>query len=204
MTTELLNKINEKLSPVRVLKVQDWMEIADVLSEIDIRIMGDRAKNPITNDLNSYRASYKYWRTVSQLQSRCETLTSARLEKGHFVCEVEKKKCRCQCHTNKAIKHIEACCENGYVVNPLEEMQAQEKVWFAGFEAYYQNSVRHSNNGFTLEWDADLMIYTSMDFSMKLPLTVFDFIYHITKYNETATSKIEIQFTEQFVKALVL
>lgn len=41
--------------------------------------------------------------------------------------ETKKVKCHCPCHRNKGIKHVMACCDNGWIEIPIS-LESQEEV----------------------------------------------------------------------------
>lgn len=59
------------------------------------------------------------------------------------------------------------------------------------------------NDHFSVSYEGETYMQNDLnDMWMDNP-TLYDFIYHISKYNETATQKINLKFTETFIKRIV-
>lgn len=88
--------------------------------------------------------------------------------------------------------------------NETETYTESQKVLFAGFrhwaeaKAIYCNDYAICSVSFSYSLQK---LFIEGDFVCKNP-TIRDLVYHIDKYNETATQKIEIHVTEAFVKMI--
>lgn len=182
MTQELLKILN----PCRGMKVEDWLKMAEI----------------IMNDDRSSEA----W--AIQLMERYEVLTSQPLTKEMFVSTVQKP-------TDIEYKLVKGIVLGDYrtqsIMDKVEEYDnAQEKVWFEGFEPIRNSSevkilLPPDNKAFTVDvYQKD----TFIKFFLQMPIylsqaTLFDFIYQVDLYNRTASTPINISFTEQFCQELL-
>lgn len=128
-----------------------------------------------------------------RIMSRYETLTSQALTKEMFI---------------NPIKVIDEDWNLELEREKLDYTAAQKKVWFAGFVP----NVFTKENHLYYSTGIECISWSSTDTNLRLPngkltelgsvVTIADLIYNITKYNETATSKITLSWTEAFVEAL--
>lgn len=174
MTQQLLNILN----PVRRLTVAEWIQIAEI-----IQYKSDKY----------YDKGFDVTRLIFvKLMQRLEELTKKQLTKKDFVCEVEQPKLEnygggYSMELLKQFKQLESTYE-----------AAQREVIFEGFEKLNDESVHVSGHLFIVG-NGYLFVETNRVYQA----TLFDLIYHVTKYNETATTKIELKFTPDFVNKLL-
>lgn len=179
MTEQILSLLN----PIRILKVQDWMKIAEHLTD---GLWG------------KYNDCYK----VIRLQSRFEELASKPLTKEMFVCGVEKPlmpKPSNSFNSNTAYEFQ----------NQEKDYQAALKsVWFdgvklvhetGGFSLHYNDEYNHIE--IAVHPFGKKHLHINGNFVGYVD-TLFSLLYHITKYNETYT-KIDLRFTESFAEELL-
>lgn len=185
MTTQILSI----LSPIRILKVQDWMKVATKI----LREKTGGYLQPTTHRLQVLEL-------IVKLQSRFEELVSKPLTKEMIVCGVEEPKCYEACQksidSNKTDYDILEHEWDGY----REYEAAQGLIWFDGI--FHSNHlIIHLGNQFYFRIDDGALIHNSN--VLAYSPTVYDLIYHISKYNETSTSKIELEWSESFVEELL-
>lgn len=181
MTQELLKILN----PVRILKVEDWQKMA-------IKVRNYESSNELV-DL-SHKAS------AFDLIQHYEALTSQPLTKAHFVCEVEEPALYRNWVADKTPD-----LPGVNMDNCNEYTKAQSQLIFAGFVQMDKESmiVYHTGiEGMSLSLSAK-NIRIDNYFSADCIETVFDFIIEIDRYNRTATTPINISFTENFCKELL-
>lgn len=167
MTTEIKNI----MSPVRIMKVEDWSKIA-------LAIMSDK------ETANGQRAMWLRLEWMEELQQRYELLTSRKLEKEMFVCEVQKP-----IITDVWDRDLP----------PYKAYSAAlKKVLFAGFEI--ESAISVINGDCEIYFNKPMMRIRDGLYDVD---TISDLIYHITKYNETSPSKIQIDFTDSFINELI-
>lgn len=194
MTT--IQQIKSIISPLRVLKVSDFEKIVSI------------TYSHINRD-NDYGNSI-YYIGLRNIISRYESLTSQPLTKEMFVCQVEKP--------NKVGSFKLAIGEDSEYVNKLLNLYqaALKKLWFEGFENTSDYYVENSRIGIDFQVEignGNINDYTVIDVlgenqledEIHLPInaTVSDLIYHISKFNETASKPVEINVTDIFIQELI-
>lgn len=193
MTDETTKQILSILNPLRVLKVNEWMEISDIIKAERIAIGKLKHDDPLL----LWRDSYALSRIATY-----ETITSLPLTKEMFVCEVEKPK---QFDSFLAYGHEQG---NPYAANHNKQMEAyieaQSKVLFEGFFQFHNQS--------TILYDVQNVSFSIKDNNIRISdlltpphsvITIGDFIYQIDLYNRTATTPITLRVNENFVKNLL-
>lgn len=185
MTQEILNILN----PVHMPTVEEFMRIAEL--------------SLFASDLPKHTWTFgdKQQAAIELMQS-WESITKQPLKKSHFVCEVEKpvnyesylhyqKTGLIPCDTLEQIEWVEKC--QAY-------QSALKEVIFEGFggdimSVFFPQCVIHfGKTGILLCMGSEAVgqVWVS---------TIFDFIFHIDRYNRT-TTPILINFTSNFVKLL--
>lgn len=185
-----MKEILEIINPIGKLKVEDFGEIAKILEVIDDK------KDNVEYEPDSILPLINYKARAYMLMSRYESLTSQLLRKEMFV------------NTDKQDDLSFAEFDR------TAWKEKEEKVWFDGFEAKpLSDNMRCYTSGINQVtvyfggtkcsvWIGD----TEEQFTnlkSKANCTVYDLIYHISKYNETAKEPIRINFTENFLKQLL-
>ena len=120
----------------------------------------------------------------------------ALLKKEMFVCGVEKPKMK---------EGYSGRSEDIYESDLWQYQSAQEKVWFEGFEVN-GHQILFGNTAMVLNHKYDVLTITSNainEYNAVDHPTVFDLIIELDRYNRTAKEKIEINWTENFVKLSV-
>lgn len=159
--------------PVKIMRVSDWIRLLDAIS----------TDNPFI--------------TWSELQSNYEHLIHQPLKKGDFVNEVEKPDAYPSPENSFAqFNEKFAAFES-----------AQSALVFDGFEEKKRGTLT-LNDGVVSIFIGEA--YSSIEFNKGHRIiefdhtpTSYDLIYHISKYNETATNKINLTFTKEFLKKVI-
>lgn len=183
-----LSKVSEIINPVRRLTVDDWMKVA--FPAIRGNILDDGTKMI----------------RVFKLLSRFEEFTDDKLEKEHFVCDVEKP-------VNYHL-WVHSLAHDGFIYNPNEEeykkckayQAAQDQLIFEGFEN--SGNIKVVNKGITISFGGSIInirfggIDEFLHVIPKTP-TILDFIIEIDRYNRTASEPIKINLHKSFIKKLI-
>lgn len=175
MTQELLNILN----PVRRMKVEDFEKISLAIAKNDLK------REPAISELDFL---YK------KLTKRYEAITSQPLTKAMFVCEVEKPKA-------VRITSADQLMPEAYINDSDEYTKAQSQLWFAGFEMKGNKIIFRSSLSILFTQSSVSLEYAGISYLHKL--RVFDLITEIDRYNRTATTPINISFTENFANEIL-
>lgn len=146
-STNPMTEVSNILSPVRVLKIDDFMRIAENIRELA------KSDTDICN------------RECFKLLSRFESLTSQPLTKERLI--------------------------------GLES-------WFEGFGTF-EGSIQAKSNGRAIRVyiNEPSGMYIGAKYIQLTSPTVFDIIYQIDLFNGTAQSKININYSQNFIKELL-
>lgn len=182
MKTETPNPMTEVLniiSPVRVLKISEWQAIAEI---VETEFHPPEALH--VEEINS---------TAIHLLSRFESLTSQPLTKEMFVNPME-----------KPTEESYGVDKSGYQFHLAEYQAAQSKIWFEGFETF-EGSIQAKSNGRAIRVyiNEPSGMYIGAKYIQLTSPTVLDLIYQIDLFNRTAQSKININYSQNFIKELL-
>lgn len=197
----MTEKILSILNPVHLPTVSEWMEIA---IEID--------DDPITRLSNFYK-----------LQSRFEELTRGKVvnnsthsitkDRGHlhihvktvfqpalltksmFVCEVEEPE-PLNIETRKSFVTEDENLEHRMY------NKAQSQIWFEGFGIMSKSEISCSDK-IQLWFPTPVMVINHNSKLIENIDTVFDFIIELDRFNRTASEKIKINWSSNFVNELL-
>lgn len=217
----MTNKILSILSPVHLPTQNEWMEIVDVrLKNIYGKYIGCEY---VWDSIPEWSRKQKTETEAIKLQSRFEEMVRGKwittnnkshdsilmldkvpifqpalLKKEMFVCEVEKPDFTgTETHTNYSPE------ADG------EYQAAQSQIWFEGFEESKKLEIQFEvfmpNYPIGIEFNKNkpVLVFGRKETMVREMFDVYDFIYHIDRYNRTASTPIKINFTENFVKALL-
>lgn len=214
-----MKQILDILNHVHEPTVKEWMEIAEIVKEQRIRKGKLKNDDPLLLWRDSYALSLiKRWEELTRGKwvdglpkmqedtgidftgnAILKSWQPALLTKSMFVCELQKPK---PFDSFLAYGHDKG---NPYAENHKKQTEAyqvaQSQVLFDGFEETVKNIL--VCGGFKLDFDGNTMIYSSAGIAMPKCFTLSDFITEITRYNKTASTPIEIKWTENFAKQLL-
>lgn len=223
ITNNMKTEILKILNPVHLPTVAEWDEIAQILfkhpTETTEKYYWIRGR-----ELNTLRI-YK------RLQQRFEELTRGKwiehdlghdkpksfqpalLRKEMFVCEVEMPIMKevsvmdYDVDTDEGMERWfkDLGLDDAGIAKYHQYNQALSKVWFDEFESSKGDNKLYHLTGLELFvgyyipaqlWINDKCVSQNIK-------TVFDFIIELDRYNRTASTPIQIQFTENFVEELI-
>lgn len=178
-------QIETLINPARIMRVEDWRKLA-----IGLQRQDNRLESGIIIRSDAFR-----------LQSNYESEVHRPLERKHVVCEVEKPRG----FDNWVAKgsYYESDEEGQQLCKAYES--AQSALVFEGFEL--SESGRLAMNGNVRihfnPYGASIITLTIVTNEPVIISTPFDILYQVHKYNETAATKINLQFTEGFIKKIL-
>lgn len=163
----------QAMLPVRIMRVEDWLKVAE-LFQIPIQGVSPSALKCAS---------------VIDLIERYEKEVHQPLERKHFVAERQDP---------ISVLPISAAARR------FTREPGQSDLIFEGFEELSSHAVCISGRIIIIFKKEFTRITINRDsYSTDVSYcTIFDLIYHISKYNETADTKIELNFTEQFCKKI--
>lgn len=181
MTTELLTQIKDLLTPLRWYTKEEMTKVAAAIME-----------SPKEYTSNVVYENEKSGITLGLL-SRYESIGKLPLTKEMLVCEMDKR---------WETFH--------YELREQLMREAQSKVLFEGFLPNVftepeENHLYYSIGGAAISWssrDTNLRLPDGTLTALRSVTTIRDLTYHLSKYNETASTKIIIKPTEAFVKMI--
>lgn len=191
MTDETTKKILSILNPLRVLKVEDWIRISEIIKAERIAIGKLKHDDPLL----LWRDSYALGRIATY-----ETITSLPLTKEMFVGQPQ-----AVIEVEEGVEGFEA--GKYFTKDDIEEAQSQ--VLFEGFESISKSEVKILLGANNIPFVVDVyQKETFISFFLQSPIylrkaTISDFITEIDRYNRTATTPITIRVNENFVKNLL-
>jgi len=171
---EILNK-----GGVHLPTCEEWMEIAEIRC-IDL-------KSDLDNAFKEPLIAIQFKKLMQRFE---ELVRKVLLTRQMFVCGAMKP----------------SSVSDFYEEQEDEYIQAQSKLIFAGFEISETFSLRcgvlriHVINWESSTWNFQFPYRPEV--TIKYP-TVFDLLIELDRYNRTAKEKIEIKWTENFVKELI-
>lgn len=203
----MIEQIAAIINPVRVMKVEDWMKVANVL-----RVEKVKETNGLWS-ANSY-SDYKNKKFI-ELLSRYESLTSQPLTKEMFVCDVDRPK-EFDLYLHGLLNMQDAFSSEEYgkwLVECRTYQAAQSKLWFEGFEID-EDCEDCVNGGLSIHFQTLLtkrkrvVIWAAGKVILRVILrdenpTISDLITEISRYNRTESKPVEIKLSENFIREVV-
>lgn len=229
LETEVLSKVSVRLNPVRLLTVDEWKQIAEILSGFEddndtsyqVALHFKRLLSRfeeltrgkwVTEEIISgepFRSNAKnpnisdteYLHEVDEARfSARKVWQPSLLKKEHFVCDVEKP---------KPFYTLDLQDEISYGNDCLKYQSAKDQLIFEGFESYGNNmhmgeEIWHNTNRIHLYYrkDKQSQFFVKIGNYERFPETLFDLIIELDRFNRTVIP-IKINFSESFIKKLI-
>lgn len=208
----MTEKILSKLNPVHLPTVSEFGKIADIIChnqtggyEEIIEAGNIRNRKTLLLQSRFEELTRGKWVTTNNrshdsilMLDKVPIFQPALLKKEMFVCDLEKPKG----YEIKVDSHSESRAEQ---LKADAYTEAQSQLWFEGFELGEIGKYTLGTDKWIFTHDSpsgDSIFFG--EYHIKNP-TVFDFIIELDRYNynRTASEKIKINFTENFVKELL-